>query len=213
MAAVINCSDFGAPQNKVCHCSHCFPIYLPWSNGTRRRRQWYPTPVPLPGKSHGWRSLVGYSSRGHEESDTTERLHYTLFTILSSVAQLCPTLCDPRDYGTLGFPVHHELLGLTQTHAHQAGDAIQPYYPLSYPSLPTFNLSQDQGLFLRNQFFASGSQSIGMSASASVLPMNIQSWFPLGFTGSISLLSKRLSSVFLNTIVQKHRFFGAQLSL
>ena len=64
-----------------------------------------------------------------------------------------------------------------------------------------------------SQFFISGGQSIGVSVSASVLPMNIQDWFPLGLTGLISLQSKRLSRVFSNTIVQKHQFFGAQLSL
>ena len=64
-----------------------------------------------------------------------------------------------------------------------------------------------------SQFFTSGGQSIGVSASASVLPMNIQDWFPLGWTGWISLLSKALSRVFSNTTVQKHHFFGAQLSL
>ena len=68
------------------------------------------------------------------------------------------------------------------------------------------------GSFPMNQFFASGDQSIGVSASASVLPMNIQDWFHLGLTGLISLLSKGLSRVF-NTTVQKHQFFGAQLSL
>ena len=69
------------------------------------------------------------------------------------------------------------------------------------------------GSFPMSQFFASGGQSIGVSASASVLPMNIQDWFPLGWTGWISLLSKGLSRVFSNTIVQKHQFFSAQLSL
>ena len=67
--------------------------------------------------------------------------------------------------------------------------------------------------FPMSQFFASGGQSIGVSASASVLPMNIQDWFPLGWAGWISLLSKELSRVFSNTTVQKHRFFDAQLSL
>ena len=83
---------------------------------------------------------------------------------------------------------------------------------LSSPSPPAFNLSQHQGLF-QSQFFTSGGQSIGVSASASVLPMNIQDWFPLGWTGFIFLQSKTLSRVFSNTIVQKHQFFGAQLSL
>ena len=64
-----------------------------------------------------------------------------------------------------------------------------------------------------SQFFASGGQSIGVSASASVLPMNIQDWFPLGWTSSISLQSKGLWRVFSNTTGQKHQFFGAQLSL
>ena len=69
------------------------------------------------------------------------------------------------------------------------------------------------GSFPVSQFFASGGQSIGVSASTSVLPMNTQDWFPLGWTGWISLLSKGLSRVFPNTTVQKHQFFCTQLSL
>ena len=69
------------------------------------------------------------------------------------------------------------------------------------------------GSFPRSQFFTSGGQSIGVSASASVLPMNIQDWFPLGWNGWISLKSKRLSRAFANITVQKHQFFGTQLSL
>ena len=69
------------------------------------------------------------------------------------------------------------------------------------------------GSFQMSQFFASGGQSIGVSASASVLLMNIQDWFSLGLTGLISLQSKGLSRVFSNTTVQKHQFFGVQLSL
>ena len=65
----------------------------------------------------------------------------------SSVAQLCPTLCDPMDCSMPVFPVHHQLPELTQTHVHWVGDAIQPSYPLSSPSPPAFNLSQHQGLF------------------------------------------------------------------
>ena len=71
----------------------------------------------------------------------------------------------------------------------------------------------ESGSFLMSQLFASGGQSTGASASASVLPMNIQEWFLLGWTGWISLQSKGLSRVFSNTTVQKHQFFGAQLSL
>ena len=65
----------------------------------------------------------------------------------SSVTQSCPNLCNPMDYSTPGFPVHHQLPELAQTHDHGVGDAIQPSHPLSSPSPPAFNLSQHQGLF------------------------------------------------------------------
>ena len=68
-------------------------------------------------------------------------------TQFSSVAQSCPTLCDPMDCSTPGSPVHHQLLELIQIHVHQVGDAIQLSPPLSFPSPPAFNLSQHQGLF------------------------------------------------------------------
>ena len=113
-----------------------------------------------------------------------------------------------------GVPVLHHLPELAQTHVHQVGDMIQPSHPLWSPSSLAFNLSQHQGLFKDlSQLFTSGGKSIGVSASASVLPMNIQDWFPLGWTGWISLLSKSLSRVFFNTTVQKHQFFCTQLSL
>ena len=88
-----------------------------------------------------------------------------------------------------------------------------PTISSSFPSPPAINLSQHQGLFRWVNSSHQGGQSIGVSASASVLPMNIQGWFPLGWTGWISLLSKGISRVFSNTTVQKHQFFGAQLSL
>ena len=81
---------------------------------------------------------------------------------------------------------------------------------IPFSHLPSFLPS---GSFLMSRFFALGGQNIGISASASVLPMNIQDWFPLGLTGWISLLSKGLSRVLSNTTVQNHQFFGAQLSL
>ena len=212
----------------------------------QRRRQWHPTPVLLPGKSHGQRSLEGCSLWGRSESDTTERLpfHFSLSCIgerngnplqcsclenprdggawwaavygvaqgrtrlkrlssssssssllcitlcsshsglrirvgghivflhcslqtfdglhapptqtndfsisspsISSVQSLsCVQLCDPRDCSTPGFPAHHHLLELAQTHVHRVGDAIKLSHPLSFPS-PAFNLSQHQGLF------------------------------------------------------------------
>ena len=67
--------------------------------------------------------------------------------LVSSVAQSCPTLCDHMDCSMPGFPVHHQLLELAQTHVHQVSDAIQPSHPLSSPSPPAFSLSQHQGLF------------------------------------------------------------------
>ena len=136
------------------------------------------------------------------------------FSQFSSVAQPCSTLCDPMDCNTPGLPVHHQLPEFTQTHVHWVSDAIQPSHPLSSLSPPAFNLSQHQGLFQWvSQFFASGGQSIGVSASASVLPGNTQDWSPLGWTGWISLQSKGLSRVFSNTTVQKNQFFSAQFSL
>ena len=71
-----------------------------------------------------------------------------LFIGQDSVSQLCPTLCDPMDCSTPGFPVHHQLPEPTQTHVHRVSDAIQPSHPLSSPSPPAFSLSQHQGLFL-----------------------------------------------------------------
>ena len=109
------------------------------------------------------------------------------------------------------FPVPDQLLEIAQTPVHQVDpsiDTIQPSHLLLSPSPPAFNLSQNQGLFQpMNHFFASGSQSTGVSASASVLPVNIQDWFPLGLTGWIPLQSKGFSRVFSNTTVQKHQFF------
>ena len=88
------------------------------------------------------------------------------------------------DHSTPGLPVHHQLLEFTQTHVLWVSNAIQPSHPLSSPSLPALNLSQRQ-----SQFFASGGQSIGISVSTSVFPMNTQDWSPLGWTGWISLFS------------------------
>ena len=92
---------------------------------------------------------------------------------VSQFTQSCPTLCDPMDCSMPGFPVHHQLPELTQTHIHLVSDAIQPSHPLSSPSPPAFNLSQHQS-FPVSQLFISGGQSIGVSVSASALPMNIQ---------------------------------------
>ena len=190
----------------------------------------------MPGKSHGWRSLIGYSPWGRKELDTTERLpfHFSLSCIgvgngnplqcsclenprnrgawwasiygvaqswtqlmrLSSssskqklltsvisrdikdlryvvvVAQSCPPLCNPMDCSTLGFPAVHYFPEFVQTRVRCVGDAIQPAYLLSPPS-PTLNLSQHQ-VFSKELALRSGVQNIGTSASASVLPADIQ---------------------------------------
>ena len=129
----------------------------------------------------------------------------------SSVAQLCPTLCDPMNCSTPGLPVHHQLPEFTQTHVHWVGDAIQ----LSHPVVPFSSCPQSlpaSGSFPMSQLFTWGGQSIGISALASVLTVNTPDWSPLGWTGWIYLQSKGLSRVFSNTTVQKHQFFGTQPS-
>ena len=126
-----------------------------------------------------------------------------------SVAQSCLTLHDPLDHSTPGFPMLHHLSEFAQTHVHWVTDVIQPSHPLSCPSPPAFNLSQHQDLF---QWVSSSHQVakiLELWLQASVFPMDIQGWFPLGLTGLISLLSKE---IFSNTTVQKYQLFGAQLS-
>ena len=103
-------------------------------------------------------------------------------------------------------PCPSPIPGVHPNHVHWVSDAIQPFHPLLSPSPPA------SGSFQMSRLFSSCGQSIGVSASASVLPMNTQDWSPLGWTGWISLQSKGFSRVFSNTIVQKHQFFGAQLS-
>ena len=125
----------------------------------------------------------------------------------SSVAQSCPTLCDPMNHSTPGLPVYHQLPEFTQTHVHWVSDAIQSSHPLSSPSPPAPNPSQHQS-FPMSQLFAWGGQSTGVSALASFLPNQAQGWSPSEWTICISLQSKGLSRVFSNTTVQKHQFFG-----
>ena len=100
---------------------------------------------------------------------------------ISSVTQSCPTLCDPTNRSMPGLPVHHELPEFIQTHAHRVGDAIQP----SHPVVPFSSCPQSlpaSGSFPMSQLFAWGSQSIGVSASASVLPMDTQESYSWAYT-------------------------------
>ena len=125
----------------------------------------------------------------------------------SSVPQPCPTLCDPMDCNTpgfLSFTISQSLLKLMSIESVMLSNHLILFCPLLllpsiFPSIRVF-------------FNESGSQSIRVSASASVLPMNTQDWYPLGWTGWISLQSKGLSRAFSNTTVQKHQFFSTQLS-
>ena len=132
----------------------------------------------------------------------------TISVQFSLVSQSCPTLCDPMNCSTPGLPVYHQLPEFTQTHVYRVSDAIQP----SHPRLSPFQSLPASESFPMSQLFAWGGQSTGVSASASVLPMNTQDWSPLGWTGWISLQSKGLSRVFSSTTVQKHQFFGTQPS-
>ena len=112
----------------------------------------------------------------------------------SSVAQSCPTLCDPMDCSMPRLPVHHQLLESTQTHVHWIGDAIQPFYPLSFPSPPAFNLSQPQGLFKGVSSLHQVAKVLEFQLQHQSFPVNTQNWSPLGWTGWISLQSKGLHS-------------------
>ena len=126
--------------------------------------------------------------------------------------QSCPTLCNPMNYSTPGFPVLQHLPELAQTHTIESvmpsnhSSSVTPFSscPQSFPASGSFPISW---------LFASGGQSIGASPLASVLPINIQDWFPLGLTSLISLQSKGLSRVFSSTTIWKHQLFSSQPSL
>ena len=185
----------------------------PWLGKIPWRRKWPPTPVLLPGKFHEQRSLVGYSPQGCKESDTTKRLSTDT---KEDVQFSCSVVSDSLwPHG-----LHHPRLpcpSLTSGAYSNSCPLSRWCHPTTSSSVTPFSSHLQSfpasGDFPVSQFFASGGQSIGVSASTSVFPMNIQDWFPLGLTGLISLQSKGLSRVFSNTTVQKHQFFGAQLSL
>ena len=128
------------------------------------------------------------------------------FSQFSSVTQLCLTLCDPRPPCPSPIPrVYPNPCPSSQWCHPTISSSVIPFSscPQSFPA---------SGSFQMNHLFAWGGQGIGVSPSTSVLSMNTQDWSPLGWTGWISLQSKGLSRVFSNTTVQKHQFFGTQLS-
>ena len=143
-----------------------------------------------------------------ELSKNAMRVFLSLVQLLSRV-QLFATLWTAARQASLSIANSRSLLKLMSLSRWCYPTISSSVVPFS----SCFQSFQASGSLPMSSFFPSGSQSIGVSASASVLPMNIQDWFPLGQTSWISLLSKGLSRVFSNTRVQKHQFFGAQLSL
>ena len=128
----------------------------------------------------------------------------------SSVAQSCPTLWDPVDCSTPGLPVHPqlpELLKLMSIESVMPSNHLILCRPLLFPPsvFPSIRVFSNEWLF------TSGGQNIG--AAASVLPVNIQDWIPLGVNGLITWLSKGLSRVFTSTTIWNHQFFSTQPSL
>ena len=161
---------------------------------------------------HRWSDFHRKSHRGIIQPDShLKKVTYSCHEVIqfSSLAQSCPSLCDPMNCSTpVPSPtprVYSDSSPLSQwSHPTISSSVILFSHLQSFPASRSFQMSQ---------LFAWGGQSIGVSASTSVLPMNTQDWSPLGWTGWISLQSWGLSRVFSNTTVQKHQFFGAQLSL
>ena len=142
-------------------------------------------------------------------------MHHPTVQQFSSVARSCPTLCDPVDYSTPGFPVHHQLPEFTQIHVHWVSDAIQPSHHLSAPSPPALNLSQDQGLFQ----WVSSLHQVYWSLSFSISPSNEYSglisfrmdWLDLlAVQGTLKSLLQHHSSK--ASILWHSAFFIVQLS-
>ena len=178
------------------------------------RKGWFFMLEAFPGRSSNFKKCKATSSQWLSESliqmdGLAEGQVYCSFIIkLSDSLTLsvqfshpsCPTLCNPRDCSMPGLPVHHQLPEFTQTPLSQWCHPTISSSVIPFSScLQSFTAS---GSFQMSQLFTSGGQSIGVSASISVLPMNIKDWSPLGLTSWISLQSKGLSRVFSNTTVQ-----------
>ena len=227
------CLGFPRPQNQELWCPRAGENQHPSSRRERKKELACPPPSCFTQALRDWMMFThtgegrfssfhplsqmvissGMTLTDTPKSNVLSRHCLAQLVQFSSVAQSCPTLCNPMNCSTPGLPVHLQLLESKQTHVHRVSDAIQPSHPfvVSYSSCPqSFPAS---GSFQMSQLFASGGQSIGISASTSVLPMNTQDWSPLGWTGWISFQSKGLSRVFSNTTVQMYQFVSAQLSL
>ena len=172
MVVVTICSDFGALKNKICHCFHFFPIFLPWSDGTRSMILvfWMLSFKPAFSRFSFTfiKRLFSSSSLSVIRVVSSAYLKLLIFLLeifipacassspalcmmysvqFTSVSQSCPTLCDPVNRSMPGLPVHYHLPEFTQTHVHRVSDAIRPSHPLSSPFPPAPNPSQHQSLF------------------------------------------------------------------
>ena len=141
---------------------------------------------------------------------------YTSITILNSVADFVPSLCRFGLFETWWTAAHQASLSFSISRACSTSCPLRQWChstisPSVVPFSSCFQFFPASGPFPVSELFTSVGQSTGSSVSASVLPTNIQDWFPLGLTGLISLKSKELSTVFSNTTVQKHQFFGVSL--
>ena len=192
---------------------------LGWEDSLKKEMATHSSiPASVHEKFHGQRSLAGYSPcccKGvrHDLVTKQQQQQWILIHLwilhniqFSSVAQSCLTLCDPMNCSTTGLPVHHQLPESIQTHVRWVGDAIQQSHPLStplllpsiFPSIWVF--SNESALCIRWPKY--------WTFTFNICPFNEhQDWYPLGWTGCISLQSKGLSRVFSNTKVQKHWFF------
>ena len=153
-----------------------------------------------------WNPNAKHQPTSKKKISTTKKL------VVSLVSQSCPTLRGSMDCSTKGFLIHHHSKNLLKL---MSIESVIPSNHLilccSLLLLPS--IFPKSGSFPMSQFFTSGGQRIGVSASLSVFPMNIQDWFPLELTGWISLHSKGLLRVFSNTTIQKDQFFSTRLPL
>ena len=172
----------------------------------------FPTQGLNPGLLHLLHWQVSSLPLVSPEKPVTLLVFFFFSLLLFSVTQSCPTFCNPMDGSFPGFPVLHHLPEFANScpssrWCHPTVSSVVVLFSYCLQSFPV------SGSLPVSRLFASGGQSIEALASASVLPMNIQDWFPLELAGLISLQSKGLSRVFSNTTVQNNKFFSAQPSL
>ena len=202
--------------------------FEPWIREIPWRRKWQPTPIFLPAKSHGQRSLVGYCNKSLaqlSDATTTTFIPYSTqpapqpsqdyFLVGSSVQSLSCVWLFVTPWTT----ACQASLSITNSRrppkpiVHRVCDAIQSPHPLSSPFPPAFNLSQNQGLFKWISSLHQVTKVLEFQLQNQSYQWTPKDWSPLGWTGWISLQSKGLSRVFSNTTVQKLQFSSAQFSL